>query len=344
VAANPSGAFALANSYDANQDGTYPSSPVTTTFTGTFEGMGNSISNLMIVSADQTVGLFSWLDAGASVSDLVLRNVGISGSNTSGNDVGGVVGFLDGGRVVGTSVSGTLSSGSSYAAVGGVVGAANTDSVVNACRSSAKIEIAASSSLAYAGGLIGTNNGSVSLSSSTGGIVDDGGPDAEAGGLVGDNVGTIDQSWTSGKVSVLSNGPSAGGLVGSNWTTSASITNSYATGKVTGQGGSKVGGLVGYIYTGTISTSLATGKVGTGGISGGFIGSNKTGDLSDDYWDTTTSRTNQGVGHGSSTGVTGLTTTQLQSGLPSGFDPAIWAEDANINNGFPYLIADPPPN
>jgi hypothetical protein len=40
--------------------------------------------------------------------------------------------------------------------------------------------------------------------------------------------------------------------------------------------------------------------------------------------------------------VTGLTSQQLKSGLPAGFDPCIWAEDKKINNGFPYLIANPP--
>jgi hypothetical protein len=28
--------------------------------------------------------------------------------------------------------------------------------------------------------------------------------------------------------------------------------------------------------------------------------------------------------------------------LPEGFDPTIWAENPSINNGFPYLIANPP--
>jgi hypothetical protein len=37
-----------------------------------------------------------------------------------------------------------------------------------------------------------------------------------------------------------------------------------------------------------------------------------------------------------------LTSKQLKSGLPAGFDPTIWAEDPKINKGFPYLIANPP--
>jgi hypothetical protein len=32
----------------------------------------------------------------------------------------------------------------------------------------------------------------------------------------------------------------------------------------------------------------------------------------------------------------------IHSGLPSGFDPTIWDENPKINNGFPYLIANPP--
>lgn len=38
IASNPSGRYALANNYDASADGTYVSSPIPTTFTGSFEG------------------------------------------------------------------------------------------------------------------------------------------------------------------------------------------------------------------------------------------------------------------------------------------------------------------
>jgi hypothetical protein len=42
-------------------------------------------------------------------------------------------------------------------------------------------------------------------------------------------------------------------------------------------------------------------------------------------------------------GVTGLTDAQLKSGLPAGFDPQVWGQNAAINNGYPYLLANPPP-
>jgi hypothetical protein len=72
----------------------------------------------------------------------------------------------------------------------------------------------------------------------------------------------------------------------------------------------------------------------------------ESGSLTDAYWDTTTSGiTNPSQGAGTPAndpGITGLTTDQLQSGLPAGFDPSVWGESANINNGMPYLLANPP--
>ena len=58
IAANSSGAFALASNYDASADGTYNASPIQTTFTGSFEGLENNISHLSI-DASGFVGLFS---------------------------------------------------------------------------------------------------------------------------------------------------------------------------------------------------------------------------------------------------------------------------------------------
>jgi len=56
----------------------------------------------------------------------------------------------------------------------------------------------------------------------------------------------------------------------------------------------------------------------------------------------TTSGTNQGTGGGNVSGITGLTTQQLQAGLPKGFTKKTWAENAKVNNGLPYLIDNPP--
>jgi hypothetical protein len=80
---------------------------------------------------------------------------------------------------------------------------------------------------------------------------------------------------------------------------------------------------------------------------GGFIGVLPRGDASDDYRDLDTSGfsdPSQGCGSlRDCPGVTGLTDAQLKSALPAGFDPNVWGQNASLNNGYPYLLANPPP-
>lgn len=91
------------------------------------------------------------------------------------------------------------------------------------------------------------------------------------GGLVGEPTKTtsITNSYATG--SVTGTGNNTGGLVGSALGTT--ITNSYSTGSVTGTGNS-TGGLVGYAHNKAIITnSYATGEVtGTGNSTGGLVG------------------------------------------------------------------------
>jgi hypothetical protein len=191
---------------------------------------------------------------------------------------------------------------------------------------------------AQLGGIAGTNEGSIAKSSSAANITGYGPRDA--GGLVGFNYGgSISTSFSTGVVSA----PKyvAGGLVGVN--SGASIVNSYATGAVT----AKVsGGLVGQNSAGgQVAASYATGTAtASGPDAGGFVGLNDAPPavFTDCYWDTTTSGTAVGVGSGDATGVTGLTTDQLVSGLPSGFASAVWAENPAINGGRPYLLSNRP--
>ena len=116
-------------------------------------------------------------------------------------------------------------------------------------------------------------------------------------------------------------------------------------GNVTGS--NDAGGLVGDNGA-TISFSYSTGTVTGAATIGGLIGDDEAqpGSITDSYWDTDTSgimNLGQGAGNiANDPGITGLTTAQFQSGLPAGFDPTVWAENANIDDGFPYLLANPP--
>jgi hypothetical protein len=122
------------------------------------------------------------------------------------------------------------------------------------------------------------------------------------------------------------------------------VSNSYATGSVAGADGSNVGGLIG-IKTFLAGETYATGLIigGTGICSGGFAGEDNFTNDGDNYWDLDTSGTSQATCSGSVSDVLGLTTAQFKSGLPDSFDPTVWGQSSNINNGYPYLIANPPP-
>jgi hypothetical protein len=310
IAANPSGAFALANSYDASADGTYSESPIQTALTGLFEGLGNSISNLSI-NGSGYIGLFQ--QENGSVENLELSGIDITvnGSSWAGG-LAAIGGNLSHVRVTGR-IRGKGKTGNS---IGGLVGGGGE--IVD-CSTDVRITETQPSAV---GGLVAVS-------------------------------GDIDQSYSTGSISVSGNGQGlVGGLVGSD--SESHIQDSYATGAVTGGAGFWLGGFAGENGEGgdvfaTIETSYSIGAVigGDQSKAGGFAGyafyAKARGYIAESYWDTTTSGTDKGVGGGRKHGVTGLTTQQLQSGLPTGFDPTIWAENPKINNGLPYLITNPPP-
>ena len=93
------------------------------------------------------------------------------------------------------------------------------------------------------------------------------------GGLAGENSGTITDSYATGSVSG-SGYAALGGLVGEN-EVGGKINNSYATGDISGRGDS-FGGLAGE-NSGTITDSYATGSVSGSGYAalGGLVGGNE---------------------------------------------------------------------
>jgi hypothetical protein len=326
IAANASGSYALANNYDASADGNYRASPIPTTLTGNVQGLGNTISKLTLKvhGRGAKAGLFTSI--GGAVENLRLTNVHFVGYK--GGNGGGAFAYINYGLLFGDTVSGDFDGEHGCCFWGGLVGE-NGGTIV---QSSAAVHFNA----VAGGGLVGDNIGIISLSQSRGTI--EGLTGTVAGGLVGQNQGDVEQSFSS---MAVSGGTSAqvGGLIGLD---EGGTSNSYATGTVTGGTSAYVGGLDGEA-DGALTTSYSTGAVngGSGSLAGGFVGYPGA-KMSDCYWDTTTSGTDNGTGGGNRTGLTGLTTTQLQSGLPTGFDPTIWAEDKKINHGFPYLINNPP--
>ena len=340
VAGNPDGFFALSATYNAARDGTYNSAPIPE-LSGVFEGLGNHLSNLAIddTTPNVSLGFISVLDAGGAVRDLQLVRTSISGGSGSGDGaelVGSVVGN-NAGAVLRVRVTRNSVSAGQSSSVGGIAGL-NTGSIVG---SAADGTISGTQQSAI-GGIAGTNNGfslitqcaATETVTSTSGYY--------AGGLVGRlQNGTVSQSYAMGAVSGAS--IYNGGLVGSN---SGNIEDSYAMGSVTSGAGTYVGGLVGST-NGTVSSSYSIGHIDAEGATaaGGFLGNN-LGVADQDYWDLDTSGfddPSEGCGDvPNCQGVTGLTSAELQSALPQGFSPTIWDQKPNINNGFPYLLANAP--
>lgn len=338
VGSNPSGNIALSADYDAMPDGVYSKSPIGAELQqGNVWGFGNTISNLQVNDpvAGHNVGLFQSVGAASTVEYLHLVNVsvhGAGGTSSGGAEmVGGLAGEVDQATLTNDTVWGSVVAGGGNAVYVGALAGLAIQSTVSHCHSSGYV-------------------------SASGGPLTNGSPGGPAmGGLVGVlNDGSVLQSSAATSVNGSTN-TVVGGLVGSMTTFlgTSLIRNSYAWGKVTAGNGGYVGGLVGLsggsttAHKSSITNSYATGLVSGGAERGGLIGVDKSpsGSNVDDYWDTTSSGItsgNEGAGSpGGDSGLTGLTTTQLQSGLPAGFSTTIWIEKSTANNGLPYLIAPP---
>ncbi|HEQ0065787.1 TPA: filamentous hemagglutinin N-terminal domain-containing protein [Pseudomonas aeruginosa] len=280
-------------------------------FTGTLDGLGNTIGNLSITNTGSNVGLFARssgtltnlkLDnlrvsdnnygAGPSslgalvgvnsgrIANVTATRVNVLGSSLRSNAVGGLVGRNNGGRISGASVSGTVSGYAPTTAIGGLVGenASNgleaiiEDSTTNTLVTAKSTE---RNSLGGVGGLVGLNSRGRIVNASAQGRVETSRAGLNVGGLVGFNLmGDISRSSASGQV-VAGGAGYSGGLVGLN--SNDTIAQSQASGAVSSSGGLATGGLVGRSEGDSVLTNVkASGNVtdNYGGDIGGLVGTN----------------------------------------------------------------------
>ena len=249
-------------------------------------GIAGYNSRLISASYYDAIGSVSTgiVTAGSSaynVGGLVGENVGTVSTSYSGatlitdhsSDVGGLVGFNNGGRILTSYTTGAVDSGIDSTKVGGLVGE-NAGTVVT---SYAKGGVVGGASSTAIGGLIGQNSGVVSSSYATGSV--GGGAQSQyLGGLIGyDSDGTIAASHATGAVTGGASSYDIGGLIGSLATDGSTLSSSYASGTVrAGESSARLGGLVGS-NAGTVGTSYAVGSVSAGAGStglGGLVGKN----------------------------------------------------------------------
>ena len=318
--------------------------------------VGRNSGNISQSYASGSVVGSGYRDLGGLVGSHVRGSIrytsgSISNSHASGSVVGSQsVGFAAVGGLAGgndATISHSYATGSVTGPgslhVGGLVGRNRGD--ISDSHATGRVT---SPTSRFIGGLVGVNSDTISDSYATGSV--EGSGSSGVGGLVGyANYDTISDSYATGNVEGLLESWCVGGLVGqhSGRTTSAS----YATGSVTGNleahkaGG--VGGLVGCINRATISESYSIGRVSGTNALGALAGRNNRGYISSSFWDTEASGqpTGSGVGIGSSAGLLGRTTAQLQA--PIGYTGLYrnWGDDVDrwdfgTSSQYPVLKVD----
>jgi hypothetical protein len=209
---------------------------------------------------------------GQSLGTVNIENCSYNGTITSNStNVGGLVGSAVNTTIDGSSVTGGITA-TNYA--GGLAGQITTSgAITNSTNSNMSIVSTGS----YVGGLVGlTANITITNGQSSGTVSGA----SYVGGLVGSATSTtITSSQSSGAVSGTSY---IGGLAGRTITAS-SISQSHATGDITGTG-THVGGLVGHTTaTSPISDSYATGDVVGTQYAGGLVGYSQASSITTSY-------------------------------------------------------------
>lgn len=376
IAGDPSGFHALAKGYDAAPDGAYENAPIPS-FAGTFEGLGNAVSNLTISKPKGkkgqllNAGLFS--ASSGTIRDIDLLNANVSVGHKDPIYVGALVAINSGtilqayvtstmditiyhadmalGGMVGVNKGTILRSHSDSIIVndsgGGLVGVNAPGGVISHCYSSGSVN-SDPKFATIGGGLVSENQPGAAITLSHSDAAVSGG--FSAGGLAGFNNGNVTLSFAEGHVTGTGE---LGGLIGGDSQyAGGSVANVYATATVDGTADASVGGLMGGSGEKTVvSQAYASGALSArqAGDLGGALGWDYPTDpatFSDVYWDLTTTGVNdksRGAGNvANMPGVAGLTDKQLKKKLPAGFDPAIWGRKKTLNNGLPYLLANPP--
>ncbi|EJL23354.1 filamentous hemagglutinin family N-terminal domain containing protein [Caulobacter sp. AP07] len=281
---SPNGRYALARTIDVASLYATNKNRIIYTFGGSFNGLGNSLSNLKLENYDfnqpnfgfDKVGLFQEIMFGGSVTGLGLTNAAISVTfyGPHGDSVyGGTLVGRNGGALTGNFVSGAVATTSFYGSVGGLAGYNTGDVKDNVAAVSVSNDQSSNTFAGALGGLIGESIGTVANSLATGAVTGWGNWTGGVGGLVGVNQGAITGGKATGAVSnnVVQTGDGmtavAGGLVG----VSSGVINggSTASGAVTG--GKFVGGLVGSNF-GILDTVSASGAVTGLAYVGGLAG------------------------------------------------------------------------
>lgn len=251
----------------ANGKGWVPIGNQDNKFTGHFDGNDYTISDLVINRPDEDyIGLFGYLNFTAVIQNIRLENISVTGQHY----VGGLIGKIEAGTIINSSVNGSII-GNNF--TGGLIGQTYGNPGMGGTTINNTYAIGAVEGANYVGGLIGnTDYATITDCYTKVNVLGN----ESTGGLVGYAQGTaFENSYALETVEGTIN---VGGLIGQTESSSGKVPQvikCYATGDITGNG-DNVGGLIGNIVGGAssnVSYSYATGNVtGSGNFTGGLIG------------------------------------------------------------------------
>ena len=170
-----------------------------TPFKGTFDGQYHVITGLKTPFQYPNMGLFGYVEGGTITNTFVvsdnLSTVDINTYNQYNaqqtDNLGGLVGLLDGGTVSNSEAALNLN-GNSGATIGGLVGKTTSGSTIHSCSAMPTITGGTTK-----GGLVGSNSGTLSNSFANVSLTTSG----TVGGLVGSNSGTLTNCYVRGTTS-----------------------------------------------------------------------------------------------------------------------------------------------
>ena len=295
-------------------EGFIPIGNTTNYFVGSYNGQNYRIDNLFIYrSGEYYQGLFGDVRVSATISNLGLTNVHVTGFGYTGGLIGRITGSAS---VSNCYVTGIVTGGNR---IGGLIGELSGYCSVTNCYANVSVN-----GTGGTGGLVGENYDSYNT--------------------------TISDCYALGSVTAIGGGISVGGLVGFYW--EGTISNCYARGAVVGEGSIDefAGGLVGWANTNCdITNCYSTGTVAVNGTAtdlheqiGGLIGrgSYAGSDTWYSYWDTETSEiTAPSYGIGKTTAEMKSVGTFIPNWGFSSDDP--WAINGTDNDGYPFLRFQP---
>lgn len=253
-------------------------------FRGRLEGLGNSIQSF---SASQSGDMYStqtgmFRFANATFQNFALKNVEINAEG-GGNSFGSLVAEAQAGSYKNIIVTGNVDGGYTTGGLIGVAVGSKIDNVHSTVNVSGYNDVSATGS--GVGGIVGSaDSGTVISNSSFRGTVSNGNINSETfntGGIAGFVRGNNTKIINSYSHAPIIGSKNVGGIAG-RVINNATIENSYSKGTI--EGAESVGGLVGSIITSSsLEKSFSTAEVHGNKYVGGLVGQANQGNINDSY-------------------------------------------------------------